>query len=162
MRVVPFLCLFLLLSLLSASAHAFPARVVAVADGDTLTIEPVGGGARELVRLHGIDAPELRQPYGEMARAFVRTFALHKGVTVHLEQQGRDSHGHLIATVEVPGAGILQELLLGAGLAWVCPRYCQGCEKWEAMQETAKAQRLGLWADKNPVPPWEWRQAQRR
>jgi len=48
-----FLCL-----LLAVPAFAEPFRVVGVADGDTITIEPKHGGARSKVRLHGIDAPE--------------------------------------------------------------------------------------------------------
>ena len=88
------LALQILLLLISIPANAAQYRVVAVSDGDTITIEPVQGGDRAKVRLHGIDAPELRQPYGQSAKTFI------------------------VDVVYVPGAGILQELLLDAGLAY--------------------------------------------
>jgi endonuclease YncB( thermonuclease family) len=126
--------LLIILLFISIPAFAWEARGVAVSDGDTITIEPVQGGDRAKVRLHGIDAPELRQPYGEAAK----TFTLNKT---------------LFKEIDVPGAGILQELLLEAGLAWVYPAFCKDCNEWETIQEQARRQRKGLWAEKNPVEP---------
>jgi len=133
----------------------FPARVVAVADGDTITVEPIQGGDRVRVRLQGIDAPEINQPYGQAARAFVSEAVLYK--EVHLASERNDRYGRIVAVVEVPGAGVLQELLLEAGLAWVWPQFCRDCGEWKALEEAARGQGLGLWADESPVPPWEWR-----
>jgi endonuclease YncB( thermonuclease family) len=152
----------ILLLLISIPAHAAQYRVVAVSDGDTLTIEPVQGGDRAKVRLHGIDAPELRQPYGQAVKALVVNTALFKEVDVRPSQQGKDRYGRIVAVVDVPGAGILQELLLEAGLAWVWPRYCRDCGAWEAIQAKARDERRGLWADENPVAPWEWRKIEHR
>jgi len=59
------LALLSILQLISIPAFAEQFRVVAVSDGDAITIEPLEGGDRAKVRLHGIDAPELRQPYGQ-------------------------------------------------------------------------------------------------
>ena len=148
--------LFLLcLLLVSSPAHAAQYRVVAVADGDTITVEPVQGGDRASVRLQGIDAPEMNQPYGRAARAFVIEAVLHK--EVKLTSHRKDKYGRIVALVEIPGVGILQELLLDAGLAWVWPQYCRNCRAWEAMQRQARRQKKGLWADDKPVEPWEWR-----
>jgi len=98
---------------------------MAVSDGDTITVEPIEGGDRAKVRLHGIDAPELRQPYGEAAKAFTLNMTLFKEIEVRPEPQGTDRYGRIVAIVEIPGAGILQELLLEAGLAWVYTAYCR-------------------------------------
>jgi endonuclease YncB( thermonuclease family) len=138
-------------------AQAEPYRVVAVSDGDTITIEPIQGGDRAKVRLHGIDAPELRQPYGQAAKTFTLNTVLYKEIDVRPTPQGKDRYGRIVAIVEVPQAGILQELLLDAGLAWVYPAYCKNCNEWETIQEQARRQRKGLWVDGNPVEPWEWR-----
>jgi endonuclease YncB( thermonuclease family) len=147
------LCLCLLFA---SPALAWEARVVDVADGDTITVEPVRGGDRIKVRLHGIDAPERRQPYGEAARAFVRKAAMYKEAEVIPQPQGKDRYGRIVAVVEVPG-GVLQELLLEAGLAWVYPKYCRDCGAWEALQRQARAERAGLWRNEDAAPPWEWR-----
>ena len=56
-----------------------------------------------------------------------------------------------------PRQGILQELLLQEGLAWVYPQYCKDCKAWEAMQAKARKHGKGLWADEGPVVPWDWR-----
>lgn len=154
---IPFFLLCLFLVFLSTPAFAWEARVVAVSDGDTITIEPIKGGDRSRVRLHGIDAPETNQPYGQAAKKFVTDAVLFKEVDVQVTPQGQDRYGRIIAVIEIPGVGVLQELLLTAGLAWVYTQYCRNCDDWEGMQAEAKRQQKGLWAGENPVPPWEWR-----
>lgn len=50
------------LLLFPATVHAWPAIVLDVHDGDTVTVAPMGDvRARMRVRLYGIDAPELEQ-----------------------------------------------------------------------------------------------------
>ena len=149
----------LLLCAIAVPCHAWPARVVAVADGDTLTVEPIGGGGRVRVRLHGIDAPERKQPSGETARALVLAIALYQRVTV--EEKSRDRYGRTVAIVWLDTGENLQSILIAAGLAWVWPRYCQNCQEWEKLQLEAQQRNLGLWSESFPIPPWEWRQGVR-
>ena len=156
-KVIPILGLCLLLVLPTAHAEAGLYRVVAVSDGDTITIEPTEGGYRVKVRLHGIDCPETNQPYGPTAKAFTTEAVLFKEVDIQPSQQGKDRYGRIVAVVEIPGVGIMQELLLEAGLAWVYTKYCKDCGAWEAMEAEARSQRKGLWIDGKPVEPWEWR-----
>ena len=149
------LCPFLLV--LSVPSLTWEARVVSVADGDTITVEPIQGGDRAKVRLHGIDCPEMNQPYGQTAKAFVIEAVLFKEVDVQPSPQGKDRYGRIVAVIEIPGIGNLQEMLLSEGLAWVYSQYCRNCGEWEAIQDEAKKQRKGLWAGDKPVEPWEWR-----
>jgi endonuclease YncB( thermonuclease family) len=144
--------------LLAHPVRAWEARVIGVADGDTITVEPAGGGDRVRVRLHGIDAPESKQPYGQASKGFVNNAALYKQADV--DAKSRDRYGRTVAIVTVPG-GVLQDLLLDAGLAWVYPQYCRKCTAWEQKQAAARKARKGLWGDKEPVPPWEWRKQQK-
>ena len=141
--------------LLAAPALADSCRVVEVLAGDTLTVEPVEGGDRGKVRLHGIDAPEMRQPYGQAAQVFVINAVLYKTVDIRPAAQGKDHDGRIMAVVEIPGVGILQELLLTEGLARVSPQLCKDCDAWEALQEEARGKRKGLWGGE-PAEPWEW------
>lgn len=117
------LLLFLLiLGLLPSTGRAWPARVVAVADGDTLTVESLCGDDRETIRLHGVDAPENRHAAGAEARQFVASRALFKQVDVLEVHAGRnqrtkDRWGRKIAQIILPGGKALQEELLTEGHA---------------------------------------------
>jgi len=152
----------LLCLLLAIPSLAEPFRVVDVADGDTITIEPKHGGARSKVRLHGIDAPEMGQPFGQAAKAFVVKATLYKDVDVQVTPQGKDQYGRIVAVIVLPDGAVLQEKLLREGLAWVYTQFCKNCKEWEAMQADAKAQGKGLWVTDRPVPPWEWRKTSKK
>lgn len=151
--ILSFIFLF---SLLVSPALAWNGRVVDVADGDTITVEPVRGGSRVKVRLHGVDCPETRQTYGQAAKHFVVDAALYKVVDIQVTPQKKDRYGRVIAVVVVKGSGVLQERLLDAGLAWVYAKYYKGSD-WYEREAWARKMKKGLWRDENPVPPWEWR-----
>ncbi|MDR0238708.1 MAG: thermonuclease family protein [Deltaproteobacteria bacterium] len=149
------ICLAMLV--LSVPAMAASYRIAAIVDGDTIIVEPAKGGDRATVRLYGIDAPELDQPHGTAARLFLMSKARFKRADVRPTMQDKDRYGRIVAIVEIPGVGILQEMLLKSGLAWVYPQYCTDCGAWDAMQEEAKKRGKGLWARGEAVEPWEWR-----
>lgn len=48
------------------------------------------------------------------------------------------------------------------GMAWVFERYAPKDSPLYGLQSEARAAKRGLWQDAKPVPPWEWRQAQRQ
>jgi endonuclease YncB( thermonuclease family) len=54
-----------------------------------------------------------------------------------------------------------------AGLAWWYQKYgneqsAQDRGAYEFSEQEARAKRAGLWADVDPVPPWDWRKEARR
>lgn len=142
-----------------SAATAWQGRVVAVADGDTLTVEPVAGGDRVKVRLWGVDAPESKQPFGQTAKGYVSNATLFKAVTVVPVE--RDRYGRTVAVVTLSDESVLQERLLRAGLAWVYTQYCQNCGDWKRLERQAVKEKKGLWAGDGPVPPWKWRKQSR-
>lgn len=151
--LIPFL-------LLAASVHAevgdtFTARVVAVYDGDTITVEAPGHVYK--VRLHGIDCPELRQPGGSDARSFTADLAL--GRTVSVTETDVDRYGRVVAVVTLVWDGrVLNEALLRAGHAWWYEKYAPDATNLQQMQADARRMGMGLWnGSPNPVPPWTWR-----
>lgn len=147
--------LFLLAALLLVLAPALAqasARVVEVIDGDTVRVRM--GAETVTVRLEGIDCPEATQPWAARARQFTAR-ALGKAATVH--PRTRDAYGRTVARIHVEGADLSLELLR-AGLAWHFKRYNQEPEL-ARLEAEARAARRGLWADRDPIPPWEWRNA---
>lgn len=146
-------------TLIVGQAWAWPGRVVAVTDGDTVTIEKLADGSRIKIWLHGIDAPERKQSAGEIARAFVFEIALYK--MVEIEEKDWDRYGSLVAVLWVSSGESLQEALLKNGLALVWPRYCRDCRDWEKLQENARQNRRGFWANPDAIAPWEWRRGTR-
>jgi len=141
--------LVIALLLFALPALAQPARVASVHDGDTLRLE---GGER--VRLWGIDAPELKQPYGIQARDFLARLV--EGKSVHLRLHGEDRYGRLLAEVELGGRSV-NEMLLSAGLAWWFKRYTPAEKRYEQLEQKARQRRLGLWSEKSPLAPWDYR-----
>lgn len=153
--MIKILLLVVCLCVISTPCGAWPARVVAVTDGDTVGVEPVSGGEQVKIRLYGIDAPERKQPFGEAARGLVSNAVLHRNVSI--EEKSRDRYGRIVAIVWLGTGESLQSVLLEAGLAWVWPRYCRNCQSWEELQKKAHMLGLGIWFDPAPIPPWEWR-----
>lgn len=136
----------------TAGATELTGRVVAVADGDTLTV--LLDGTREArVRLWGIDAPERGQPWSRRAREALAARAMHRDAQV--VERGTDGFGRMLARVSVEGVD-LAEAQLRDGYAWVFRRYTTDPALF-ALEEAARAARRGLWSQRDPEPPWRFR-----
>src|SRR5262245_6273988 len=135
-------------------AQDFRGRVVGVSDGDTITVMHQGRGER--VRLYGIDdAPERGQPFSNRAKQFVSDLCYHEEVRV--EVKGQDRYQRTIAEVILPDGRILNYEIVKAGLAWWFRRYAPKDPTLEGLEFQARQARRGLWSDRDPVPPWEFR-----
>ena len=147
---------FIVVALLAVAAPArsqerLSGRVVAVHDGDTVTVRTPTATVH--VRLADIDCPEIGQPYSARAKAFTSTLIFGRDVSV--ETRGLDQYNRVIGRVLIGGVDA-SEALVRAGLAWVYSRGVADRTLTEAERD-ARARRLGLWADPSPVPPWSWR-----
>ncbi|MCF0253098.1 MAG: thermonuclease family protein [Duodenibacillus sp.] len=146
------------------AGHCFRGKVVHVADGDTVAVLVDEQGKHERkVRLDGIDAPEKRQPFG--ARAGERMKTLAHGREAEVCYRKKDRYGRYVGRLTVDGRDAGLDLL-ASGYAWVYARYDKELEParrraYYAAEEEARKNRLGLWRDPQPVPPWEWRKARR-
>jgi endonuclease YncB( thermonuclease family) len=138
------------------ATHAFDAVVVAVHDGDTISVR--SGTTTQRLRLVGIDCPEARQPFSARARRFTSDLVF--GRTVRVEGHGFDRYDRLLARVRVDGTDV-NEALVRAGLAWQYTLGTPDAALAEA-ERAARAARAGLWSDPDPVPPWRWRREHRR
>jgi endonuclease YncB( thermonuclease family) len=131
-------------------------RVVGVHDGDTLT----GLDHRKTqhkIRLQAIDAPELGQPYGQAAKRALSSKVFGKDVVVI--PQTTDRYGRTVGQVLVDGRDANIEML-AEGMAWHYERYDDD-ERLSEAERGARAARKGLWQDRNPEPPWDWRKQER-
>jgi len=163
MRRLAILLQVLLIGLLMPAAAVqsedqMTARVLEVIDGDSIVVLTPGNTKAE-IKLHGIDCPEEGQPFGDDARQFTSNQCLGKIIFYGLV--GIDIYHRTIATVVLEDGRELNLELLKAGLAWHHQRYGEKPNYAQAEEEARKAG-LGLWSDKDPTPPWEWRQQKRK
>ena len=147
----------------TATAAALNGVVVGVTDGDTITVLD-GSKTRHKIRLAGIDAPESRQAFGQRSRQFLASLVSQKQVTV--EWAKGDRYGRIIGKVLVDGDDV-NVRLVQAGLAWHYKLYATEQSPSDAMlyadaEMQAREKRIGLWLDRNPVPPWNWRRERKR
>ena len=133
-----------------------------VSDGDTVTAL-CQGREQVKVRLAEIDAPEKDQPFGAKSKQSLSDLCF--GKQARIASQGRDRYGRTIGRMYCFTPGVKTEIDANAeqvrrGLAWVYDRYVTSPDLYP-LQDAARAERRGLWADSAPTPPWEWRKARR-
>ena len=131
---------------------SFTGEVVAVKDGDTIDV--LRSGRVVTVRLHGIDAPEMGQPFGQNAKQAASEYVFGKAVRVEVTDV--DRYGRAVGRVTVAG-GSLNQMLVRDGLAWWYRRYAPNDTELQRLQRQARNANRRLWSRPNPVPPWDWR-----
>jgi micrococcal nuclease len=127
-------------------------KVVGVHDGDTLT----GLDAEKVqhkIRLDAIDAPELGQPFGQASKKALSGIVFGKNVVVIAKTT--DKYGRTVGHVLLGKRDVNLEML-EEGMAWHYGKYDQNKRLREAA-ESARAAQKGLWAERDAVPPWDWR-----
>lgn len=150
--------LFLVLSATTALAQEKTSslKVVGVHDGDSITC--LTEDKRQLkVRLDAIDAPELGQPFGQASKKALSDMVFGKTVTV-IEKK-KDRWGRTVAHVLVDGKDT-NLMMLEQGMAWHYTEYSSN-KRLQKAEDHARSVRNGLWADRDPVPPWDWRKTER-
>lgn len=147
---------------IAASGADIHGRVVTVKDGDTITVET---SDRKIitVRIAAIDAPELKQAFGQQARATLRTLIIDKTIQVQWNKRDRDQR--VVGKINVGIRDIGLELIRG-GAAWHANHYMrEQSSKDRALYSEAEVDarrgRRGLWAGTTPIPPWEFRSTRR-
>jgi endonuclease YncB( thermonuclease family) len=157
-----YLYLFVLLLFFSGCAvddsnHLPSGKVVTIADGDTFTL--LSKENKQIkIRLYGIDTPEKKQPYGTVARQYLSELIF--GQQVQYEVLDIDRYQRSIAIVLTVDKKNVNEEMLKAGYAWHYKQYDKN-QEWSKLEVLARTNRLGLWADPNATPPWEWRKKSR-
>jgi endonuclease YncB( thermonuclease family) len=137
--------------------------VVGVADGDTITVLDAAQQQHK-IRFAFIDAPEKAQPYGQRAKQSLAERVYRQTVKVDVVE--KDRYGRLVGRVW-QGATDVNLAQLKDGYAWHYRFYASKNQstgdfsRYEAAEQQARAQHLGLWEGSNPQPPWEFRRSKR-
>lgn len=153
--------IFFLFLLLSCSNHSkeignqITGKVIAVKDGDT--IEILFDGKPLTIRFAHVDCPEIKkgQPFGQAAKKFTSDLCFGQTVTV-INEGKYDRYKRLIAVIINENNENVNKELIKAGLAWHFKKYSTDTS-YDDIELTARQNKIGLWADDNPTPPWDWR-----
>lgn len=143
--------------LTAALGNTLTGRVVAVHDGDTLTMQ--SGSFLYKVRLSDVDAPEMGQVFGKQARQYTEQMVLGSWVRVNVALI--DRHGRRVGEVIVEDGWVLNEELVHAGLAWYYRVHPVRNDRLQKLEQYAFSKKLGLWVEPDPLPPWEFRRESR-
>ncbi len=142
----------------TARAEELAGRVIDVPDSDTIVI--MFGTQQKIVRLSGVDAPEMPQPFGGNARMSLVKWAAGRQAIVEVTRGEKDNR--LEGRVLVDGRDLARDLV-DQGLAWRLPLVDEAqasnySRDLAAAERMARRRRAGLWRQSDPLPPWRWRQ----
>lgn len=132
-------------------AHAWLGLVTHVSDGDTVWVKPLQGKQTVKVRLRGIDAPEICQPYGVQAQAVLQAMVLGQWVDVEMAGSSVDNYGRVVATLTRQGQDV-GAWMVASGNAWSYS-FRHHATPYDELQARAQSQRMGLFADPQAMPP---------
>jgi endonuclease YncB( thermonuclease family) len=148
--------------------------IVGVTNGNTLTARCGQPEQYEQikVRLQGIDAPERRQPFGTQAHKALSDLAYMKEAELRCnktDRYQRQVYSVWVKPNEAPGPNKTLDVglaMVTQGMAWWYRAYAreqspQELGQYEFAEQEAKARRVGLWRDAEPIAPWDWRKLTR-
>jgi len=142
----------------TSAAADLHGKVVAVSDGDTVTVLDADNHQHK-IRLAGIDAPEKAQAFGQASKKSLSDLIYGRLVDVNWDKH--DRYGRIIGKIMVGDADICLEQIR-RGMAWHYKQYQRDQSAadrvaYGAAEETARASHAGLWRDPVPIPPWQFR-----
>lgn len=129
--------------------QGFEATVTRVVDGDSVWVRRDGASPPLRLRLRGVDAPEICQPHGRASRDALAAQLALQGQRVRVTLHGRDRYERWLAELHT-GDGDVATWLVSQGLAWNDGPFARE-------ERAARRQRLGLFAQRNPEQPRDFR-----
>ena len=139
-------------TLIFSRGEEYVVKVVGITDGDTFT-GLTADYKQVTCRIFGIDAPERRQAFSNRAKQKLSDLIFGKQVKIKI--QGRHFKRAVVWVYTPDGKDVALEMLR-AGLAWHYKQFSKDVEYAE-LEDAARQRKIGLWADKNPIEPWNYR-----
>ena len=140
-------------SLQFKKGEEYTVKVVGVADGDTFT-GLTTDNKQVKCRIYGIDAPEKKQAFGNRSKQVLSDLIFGEQVKIKITDKDRYKRA-IVRAYTLDGRDVSAEMIK-IGMAWHYKQYSKDTEYAE-LENAARQQRIGLWTDKNPVAPWEYR-----
>lgn len=142
----------------TAYADVLSGRVVGVADGDTITVLD-STNTQHKIRLNGIDAPEKNQAFGNVSKKSLSDLVFNHQVDIDWLKE--DRYGRKVGKVLLNSEDVNLEQIK-RGMAWYFKKYKGDLVQEDRIayvqaEQEAEANRVGLWVDPNPIPPWDFR-----
>jgi len=129
-------------------------KITRVLNGDTIQFQFKKHSFR--LQLYGIDAPEEGQPQALAAKKYLENLALLK--PAHVQVLSKDLYKRYIAKVTLSPQSDLSQEMVKAGYAWWYRKYAPKETALKEFETQAKKQKLGIWNEASPTPPWEFRE----
>jgi len=126
--------------------------VIGITDGDTIKVR-CDDSPQQVIRLAEIDAPEKTQPFGDRSRQHLADLCFQK--RAELQPKLKDRYGRTVARVKCEGTDA-SAAQVRTGMAWAFTKYLTDPAIKQLEGEAMESHR-GLWADAEPLPPWDWR-----
>jgi endonuclease YncB( thermonuclease family) len=131
--------------------------VVGISDGDSFKIK-LENNEIIRVRLAYVDCPERGQDFYQKAKNFSSGQIFKK--SVRIKTTDTDRYGRTVGLL-IYGNKILNEELLRNGFAWHYTYYSKD-KKLQQLENQARGKKIGIWSQKSPIPPWEFRRNRKK
>lgn len=137
-------------------ADQYSAKVIKVIDGDTIWVKSDNKHIK--IRLSYIDAPELKQTHGIRSRDFLINLILDKNVQINTSKKDRyNRHLGEIYIFNEKESIFVNAKMIKSGNAWVYKIY-RNNKYLTNLENHAKLNNIGIWANKDLVSPWRFRE----
>ena len=151
-------CLFIITLITACNKQETLYKVVKIKDGDT--VELLSPDHQNItVRFAEIDAPEKSQAFGQAAKQFTSDLCF--GKMVKLVGNQHDRYGRTVARIVLENGVDVNYEIVKNGYAWQYLAYSHNMEL-AGLEQHARENKLGLWQDANPTPPWNFRKGEKQ
>lgn len=128
-------------------------KAIRVHSGDTFVLSVEDKAIK--IRLEEVDAPEDRQPFGPQSHRYLEKLIL--GRSLRVDVAFSDRFGRRVGRATLAGGRVVNDEMIGEGFAWHYRAAPKPDKHLTELERNAFAHSLGLWVQKHPVPPWEFR-----
>ncbi len=132
--------------------------VIKIIDGDTYDLL-LQDNETVRIRMDAIDAPERGMPFYRVSKRYLFELIFNKTITI--SPQKKDRNGRIITRTYTKDGKECSAEIIKAGLAWHYKEYSDDVELAE-YENLARSQKIKIWSDPHPLPPWKVRKLHRR